>query len=310
MAMQGVPPTTMRPPTRSLRKSLTKSLRPVLGMLLAAALAVASLPAGASGGSPGIDAWPTSSQAQERLAALGYVFVPVMEPASDDADSWTGSRGTPDEPDAEDVVGLHGGGDAAVALRLSVHEDGRVPSLALVAGLLAMPDVVVAAIEEAAAAASSVDGGCAFKQWALAGGTATFWRRSGDGSPAIVLAPAEGLPAALLDEVPTDLEEACRADGDRVPDGPAAAVVTVVARDLAFDPAAIVVPVSGATIEFRNTGYMPHNLTVDELGLQVVAGRGGRAEVALVDPEPGTYRMYCSISGHMEAGMVGVLTVE
>ena len=87
--------------------------------------------------------------------------------------------------------------------------------------------------------------------------------------------------------------------------------VEVVARDLSFTPPELDIPATGTTrIVLRNEGFVVHNLTVDALGIQAVAPRGGVAEVTLTDPPPGTYEYYCSVSGHSEAGMVGTLVVS
>lgn len=91
-----------------------------------------------------------------------------------------------------------------------------------------------------------------------------------------------------------------------------AATVTVVARDLAFDPSEVTVSSShGTVIQLINNGRVTHNLTIDELGVQVVVPAGGTGEVTVEGPEPGaTYQFYCSVSGHREAGMVGTITVR
>lgn len=87
--------------------------------------------------------------------------------------------------------------------------------------------------------------------------------------------------------------------------------VTVEAGDLWFRPEELTVPAQGEiTLTLVDGGVITHNLTVDELGLLLVAAPGRRASVTLVDPPPGTYPFYCSISGHREAGMVGTLVVE
>jgi uncharacterized cupredoxin-like copper-binding protein len=85
----------------------------------------------------------------------------------------------------------------------------------------------------------------------------------------------------------------------------------VTARDLSFTPTELDIPAVGTTrIVLRNQGFVVHNLTVDALGIQAVAPRGGVAEVTLTDPPPGRYEFYCSVSGHREAGMVGTLVVS
>jgi uncharacterized cupredoxin-like copper-binding protein len=85
----------------------------------------------------------------------------------------------------------------------------------------------------------------------------------------------------------------------------------VTARDLSFAPTELDIPAAGTTrIVLHNQGFVVHNLTVDALGIQAVAPRGGVAEVTLTDPPPGSNEFYCSVSGHREAGMVGTLVVS
>ena len=90
----------------------------------------------------------------------------------------------------------------------------------------------------------------------------------------------------------------------------AANVVTVVARDLYFDPKELVIPSEGTTIvRLEDDGVVVHNFTIDDLDVTTVAQPGGVSETTIVDPPPGTYQFYCSVSGHRQAGMVGTLTV-
>ena len=90
----------------------------------------------------------------------------------------------------------------------------------------------------------------------------------------------------------------------------AANVVTVVARDLYFDPKELVIPSEGTTVvRLEDDGVVVHNFTIDDLDVTTVAQPGGISETTIVDPLPGTYEFYCSVSGHRQAGMVGTLTV-
>lgn len=92
---------------------------------------------------------------------------------------------------------------------------------------------------------------------------------------------------------------------------PVAFEVIVEAGDLWFDAKELVIPADGeTTITLENSGFVVHNLAVDDLDLLVVAPRGHSETITIVDPAPGTYEFYCSISGHRQAGMVGMLTVQ
>ena len=50
-------------------------------------------------------------------------------------------------------------------------------------------------------------------------------------------------------------------------------------------------------------------VTGNEPKLHVAAGTGGKATLTFTPSKPGTYEYYCSVAGHKEAGMVGILTV-
>ncbi len=87
--------------------------------------------------------------------------------------------------------------------------------------------------------------------------------------------------------------------------------VTVRTGEFWFDPNELVIPAAGATtLILANSGISVHNFTVDELGVEIVASRGRSGQTTVVDPPPGAYLFYCSVSGHKEAGMVGRLIVE
>lgn len=90
----------------------------------------------------------------------------------------------------------------------------------------------------------------------------------------------------------------------------AAVTIEVEARDPYFSPTEVGLPaMASVRLVLTNAGYVTHNLTVDELGIQLVASRGGTAEVTLDGLAAGTYAFYCSVSGHREAGMEGTLRV-
>jgi plastocyanin len=91
---------------------------------------------------------------------------------------------------------------------------------------------------------------------------------------------------------------------------PGATALTIETGEFWFSPQELSVAASGATtLILANSGISVHNFTVDELGIEIVASRGRSGQTNVVDPPPGTYLFYCSISGHKEAGMVGRLIV-
>ena len=116
------------------------------------------------------------------------------------------------------------------------------------------------------------------------------------------------IPAATDDSL-LPLAETASCTGDVL--APLAAEFTIEAGDLWFGPNEFTISSEGTTtITLEDVGYAVHNLTVDELGLLVVASPGHSGQVVVADPEPGVYQFYCSVSGHREAGMVGTLVVR
>ena len=97
-------------------------------------------------------------------------------------------------------------------------------------------------------------------------------------------------------------------------DGPGmitgAETVEVRAGEFEFSPAELAVVVGEpVNIELRNEGNLLHDVTIDELGLRVVAQPGETRVAGFVPDRAGTFTFYCSVPGHAQAGMVGTLWV-
>jgi plastocyanin len=98
-------------------------------------------------------------------------------------------------------------------------------------------------------------------------------------------------------------------DGGDGGDSGSATGVTVVATEFAFDPPDLSVAADTAVqITVDNQGVVEHDLTVDELDLEIYAAPG-ESVTETVTLAAGTYEMYCSIPGHRASGMEGTLTV-
>ncbi len=69
------------------------------------------------------------------------------------------------------------------------------------------------------------------------------------------------------------------------------------------------------TLEFRNRGALAHNIVFEEAeGAPVAAGvddflAAGESASYELDLTPGEFPFFCSVPGHLEAGMVGTLVV-
>ena len=77
-----------------------------------------------------------------------------------------------------------------------------------------------------------------------------------------------------------------------------------------FAPAKLPIPAeTDATIVFVNRGKIPHNIRINELGIDVDVKRRQQATF-VVNAPAGTYRYYCDLPGHNLGGMKGTLTVS
>jgi len=98
---------------------------------------------------------------------------------------------------------------------------------------------------------------------------------------------------------------------DRAIDG-ASQQVDVTAEGFRFSPADVTVRAGEwVALSFTNTDAVVHDWMVEGIPNVDVAARPGQtADLRFVLDEPGTYMVMCSIPGHAEAGMVGMLVVE
>jgi uncharacterized cupredoxin-like copper-binding protein len=86
-----------------------------------------------------------------------------------------------------------------------------------------------------------------------------------------------------------------------------AAETTVIAKEFFFEPANIEVPAGvPVTIVLVNEGVIEHDLTIDEVDLEMLVQPGETLRETMTYAA-GTYVVYCSIPGHREAGMEGTL---
>jgi Cu+-exporting ATPase len=98
---------------------------------------------------------------------------------------------------------------------------------------------------------------------------------------------------------------------DRAMDA-AAQRVDVTASGMRFTPAEVTVKAGRwVVVEFTNDDQVVHDWMVEGIpNVDVPARPGQTARLRFVLDEPGEYMVMCSIPGHAEAGMVGMLVVE
>ncbi len=82
--------------------------------------------------------------------------------------------------------------------------------------------------------------------------------------------------------------------------------------DLAFDASSLTSKPGKVTIDFDNPAALEHNVAIEQDGKELATSETiteGKTSVS-VGLAPGTYTFLCTVPGHAEAGMEGVLTVR
>jgi plastocyanin len=95
--------------------------------------------------------------------------------------------------------------------------------------------------------------------------------------------------------------------------GPTLALAANKEGQLAFTSTSLSAKAGNVTIAFTNSASLPHNVTVEsasgeKLG-QTETFSGGTKNLTL-NLKSGTYKFFCSVPGHRQAGMEGTLTVK
>lgn len=82
---------------------------------------------------------------------------------------------------------------------------------------------------------------------------------------------------------------------------------------LKYDKTSLTAKAGKVSIDFANASPVAHNVTIESSGGASVGAtptfQGGSKTVSL-SLKPGTYKFYCSVPGHRQAGMEGTLTVN
>lgn len=91
-----------------------------------------------------------------------------------------------------------------------------------------------------------------------------------------------------------------------------AMTITVEGSEMKFLPATLTFT-AGQQVKlvFKNTGNMPHDFVIDELGVRTKQiGKGTSETVEFTPTKTGTFEYYCSVGFHRKLGMKGTVTVK
>lgn len=88
--------------------------------------------------------------------------------------------------------------------------------------------------------------------------------------------------------------------------------ITVEGDEYSFSPKSISVTAGERiSLTFKNMGNLPHNFTIDGLGVATKTVGGGQTDtVEFTAQTSGTFTFYCSVGGHKQLGMEGDLEVQ
>lgn len=88
--------------------------------------------------------------------------------------------------------------------------------------------------------------------------------------------------------------------------------ITVVGTEFALNPSTITAKAGEKIkITFKNSGGAPHNLVIEGLSVKTKTISSGTTDtVEFTAKSKGTFKIFCSIPGHRETGMEGLLLIE
>jgi uncharacterized cupredoxin-like copper-binding protein len=86
--------------------------------------------------------------------------------------------------------------------------------------------------------------------------------------------------------------------------------VTIKGEDIKYSLTSITAKV-GQPIELTldNVGALEHSFYLNEFGVKLEAQPGKKSTTTFTPDKAGTFKFYCHVAGHTEAGMAGELTV-
>lgn len=118
------------------------------------------------------------------------------------------------------------------------------------------------------------------------------------------------VPTPVSPEIPKVEEKMVAPEAEEAVEEPREIVVS--GSEYSFDPSSMTVA-AGEKIKltFKNTGSLPHNWTIDELGVATKTISAGQTDtIEFTVAMSGIYTPYCNVSNHRQLGMEGVLEVK
>ncbi len=82
---------------------------------------------------------------------------------------------------------------------------------------------------------------------------------------------------------------------------------------LSYNTTSLSASAGAVSIDFTNMSSIGHNVTVESASGETVGSTPtfqGESKTVTLNLKPGTYKFFCSVPGHRQAGMEGTLTVK
>jgi uncharacterized cupredoxin-like copper-binding protein len=107
---------------------------------------------------------------------------------------------------------------------------------------------------------------------------------------------------------------ACGSDSETVVSAPVGAAadgaLEVIGKDVDFDSDTYRAPAGTVDIVYENQGSLVHTLVIEGVDdFKLTVDSRGDVDEGSVELGPGTYEMYCDVTGHRQAGMEATLDV-
>ncbi|TSC88709.1 MAG: plastocyanin [Microgenomates group bacterium Gr01-1014_5] len=91
-----------------------------------------------------------------------------------------------------------------------------------------------------------------------------------------------------------------------------ATIISVSGSEYNFTPKSINLEAGKSVkVVYKNTGTLPHDLVISELGVRTKVIGGGKEDTITFTPDKsGIYTFFCSVGNHRQLGMEGAVTVK
>lgn len=89
-------------------------------------------------------------------------------------------------------------------------------------------------------------------------------------------------------------------------------IINVAGTEYSFTPKSINLEAGKPVkIVYKNTGTLPHDLVITELGIRTkVIGQGKEDAITFTPDKSGNFAFFCSVGNHRQLGMEGAVSVK